>query len=211
MSTITFTIIAFLLGFAFSKLLDELSNKLKHQKLVKNINKQYKNILDNVLLGKTRFKTRVNNTVYITTKLLDYGSVDIIYLLDKSEVSVFKKDICIFTCELVEKELLNSLMDEINIKYQKKINNVVNIMGITISKEDLENSIKVNFDEINEKAMKMMEDMQMNTIIDQDAFTNQAPKKKDFNLDEILDKINKVGIENLTKDELKYLNDYNKK
>ena len=34
--------------------------------------------------------------------------------------------------------------------------------------------------------------------------------QKDFNIDDILDKINKVGIENLTEEEKEFLNNYNK-
>ena len=34
--------------------------------------------------------------------------------------------------------------------------------------------------------------------------------KSKLDIDEILDKINQVGIENLTKEELEFLNNYNK-
>ncbi len=197
------------IGMLLNKWFYKLSTKIEQQKNTKDANEQFKTILKNLLSRKTRFKTRVNNTVYIGTKLPDYGKVDVIYLLDTKDIVVFKNDKCILTTELVEKELVNSITENIENIHGDKINDIVDILGLVFSREDFEKSFNINFKELKEKSLKMINDLKENKELS-DVEKILKDNKKKFDIDEILDKINKVGIENLTEEEKKFLDNYNK-
>ena len=87
-----------------------------------------------------------------------------------------------------------------------RINDVVEVLGFIFYRKDFEKNFNINIDELKEKTeniLKMNQDeSDINKII------NKNDKK--FDIDEILDKINEVGIENLTKEELDFLNSQNK-
>lgn len=197
------------IGMLLNKWFSKLSTKIEQQKNTKDANEQFKTILKNLLSKKTRFKTRVNNTVYIGTKLPDYGKVDVIYLLDTKDIVVFKNEKCILTTELVEKELVNSISENIENIHGDKINDIVDILGLVFSREDFEKSFNINFKELKEKSLKMINDLKENKELS-DVEKILKDNKKKFDIDEILDKINKVGIENLTEEEKKFLDNYNK-
>lgn len=188
----------------------KLSEKIANTKLILDKNKQFKEILEKSKTKKTRFKTRVNNVVYIGVKLTDYGRVDIVFFLDKREIAIYKENKCIITSDLVEESLLNELMDNLEKVHYHKIVDTVEILGMVFSREDFEKQFNVNFDEIKEKTNKMMDAMRNGgeELSDIDKIINKNKSKLD--IDDILDKINKVGIENLTKEEKDFLNNYNK-
>lgn len=188
----------------------KLSEKIANTKLILDRNKQFKEILEKSKTKKTRFKTRVNNVVYIGVKLTDYGRVDIVFFLDKREIAIYKENKCIITSDLVEESLLNELMDTLEKVHYHKIVDTVEILGMVFSREDFEKQFNVNFDEIKEKTNKMMDAMRNGgeELSDIDKIINKNKSKLD--IDDILDKINKVGIENLTKEEKDFLNNYNK-
>jgi hypothetical protein len=188
----------------------KLSEKIATNKLILDRNKQFKEILEKSKTKKTRFKTRVNNIVYIGVKLADYGRVDIVLLLDKRDISVFRENRCILTSDLVEDSLLKELIETLETVHYHKIIDTVEILGMVFSREDFEKQFNVNFDEIKEKTNRMMDAMRNGgeELSDVDKIINKNKSKLD--IDDILDKINKVGIENLTKEEKDFLNNYNK-
>ena len=187
----------------------KISEKIAHNKLILDRNKQFKQILEKVNTKKSRFKTRVNNTVYIGVKLEDYGRVDIVYFLDKKEnqLNIFKGDKLIMTSDLVDEELLNEIMSSINRVHYHRIVDVVEILGLVFYREDFERSFGVSFQELKEKSINMMKSMSEDQS-DIQKIINKNNTKLD--IDDILDKINKVGIENLTEEEKEFLNNYNK-
>jgi len=188
----------------------KLSEKIAHNKLILDRNKQFKEILEKSKTKKTRFKTRINNVVYIGVKLADYGRVDIVLLLDKRDISIFRENKCILTSDLVEDSLLKELIETLETVHYHKIIDTVEILGMVFSREDFEKQFNVNFDEIKEKTNRMMDAMRNGgeELSDIDKIINKNKSKLD--IDDILDKINKVGIENLTKEEKDFLNNYNK-
>lgn len=188
---------------------NKLSEKIDHNKLILDRNKQFKQILEKVNTKKSRFKTRVNNTVYIGVKLEDYGRVDIVYFLDKKEnqLNIFKGDKLIMTSDLVDEELLNEIISSINRVHYHRIVDVVEILGLVFYREDFERSFGVSFQELKEKSINMMKSMSEDQS-DIQKIINKNNTKLD--IDDILDKINKVGIENLTEEEKEFLNNYNK-
>ena len=197
------------LGGLLKDWLNKLSQKTAHNKLILDRNKQFKEILEKVNNKKSRFKTRINNTIYIGVKLEDYGKVDIIYLSDKKEnqLNIFKGDKLIMTSDLVDKVLLDEIIFSINKVHYNKIVDVVDILGLVFYREDFERSFGVSLQELKDNSMNMMKPINEDQSDIQKIINNNNNK---LDIDDILDRINKVGIKNLTEEEKEFLNKYNK-
>jgi hypothetical protein len=127
--------------------------------------------------------------------------------MDKGVLCIFKDNQCLYTTESIDTDLTSELLMEINDKFNNQINDVVNIMGMTISKEEfqlkMEEMKKWNLNNPN-----AINDMDIDQKSDIDEIKNENENK--FDTDEILDKINKFGIESLSNEELNYLNNQSK-
>jgi hypothetical protein len=189
-----------IIGCLITYILLNLISRSKNKSILKDNINQFIQVLKNIKSGKTKFKSRVNNTIYIETNLNDYGNVGLVYLMDKQDVAIFKDEKCIYTSNLIDSDLVNEITKAIELKHNKDINDVVEILGFVFSREDFEKSFNVNIKEIKNDVKK--EESDIEKII--------KKNKKRFDIDEILDKISKVGIENLTEEEKKFLNNYNK-
>lgn len=196
----------FFFGYIFKSWSDKLTDKVNNLREVEDKNTQYEKVYQNIINKKSRFKTRVNNTVYIGTKLHDYGRVDIVYLLDKNDIEIFKEDKCIITSDSVNKDIVSNIIKEINYRHGYRIDDIVEVLGLIFYRPDFEKKFNVNFQEIKERAMRMAREMSDFSDIDKIYKKNKVM----FDIDEILDKINKVGIENLTNEEKEFLNNFNR-
>lgn len=195
------------LGGLLTKWSNKLSEELEQTKLILDRNNQYKQLLEKVNTKRSRFKTRINNTVYIGVKLNDFGRVDVVFFLDKKDVVIFKNEKCIMTSDLVDENLLNQLMDAIYRVHCNRIEDVVQILGLTFSREDFERSFGISVQELEKRTEALMKSMNGEQS-DIDKIINKNSRKLDIN--EILDRINEVGIDNLTVEEKKFLKNYNK-
>ena len=81
------------------------------------------------------------------------------------------------------------------------INDVIEIMGMLFSRADFEKTFNVNIEEMKNK-MNMTSGSDIDKIIEENEFK--------FDVDSILDKISKFGIENLSPEEKKFLDNLNK-
>jgi hypothetical protein len=95
----------FILGFLYAKIVDKIKEHFKDQKLLKDMILQFEEILSNIKKGQAVFVSRVNHTVMLDTKLKDYNIVNVVYLMDKSIVCIFKENKCIYTSETIDKKL----------------------------------------------------------------------------------------------------------
>ena len=188
---------------------NKLSEKMAHNKLILDKNKQFKQILEKINTKRSRFKTRINNTVYIGVKLEDYGKVDLVYFLDKEEnqLNIFKSDKLIMTSDLVFEDLINEIINSINKVHYHRIIDVVEILGLVFYREEFERSFGISVHELKKRTDNLMKSMNDDQS-DIEKIVNKNNRKLD--IDDILDKINKVGIENLTEEEKEFLNNYNK-
>jgi uncharacterized protein YneF (UPF0154 family) len=206
---ILFIITAFIMGMAAGlKLAEFISNK-KIQKqnddILKDRQEQYSEILTKLSTGKTRFKTRVNQTVYISVKLKDHGKVNLLYLMDKKDIAIFKEDKCLYTSDQVDQNLLTDIITSIENRHGWKIEDVVNVLGFVFYREDFEKSFGMKFDDIS-KSLGMRQ-QQSDSEIDNIVNNNETK----FDIDEVLDKIGKLGIEMLSEEEREFLDNYSKK
>ena len=201
--------VGIILGGLLKNWSNKLSEKIAHNKIILDKNKQFKQILEKVKTKRSRFKTRINNTVYIGVKLEDYGKVDVVYFLDKKEnqLNIFKDDKLIMTSDLVSQDLINEITDSINKVHYHRIVDVVEILGLIFYREEFEKSFGISVQDLKQRTENMMK-----SINDDQSDVEKIVNKNKYKLDidDILDKINKVGIENLTKEEKEFLENYNK-
>jgi hypothetical protein len=196
----------FLLGFLYAKMQDIVKKNMKNKRLLFDITKQYKEVLENIKKEEAVFVSRVNQTIMIDTKLKDHNLISIVYLMDKKIVCIFKENKCIYNSDSIDSNLRDSIIANIHEKYSKKINDVVEVLGVTISREELESKLKdfensnpnLDMTIFNKKEMSEVE-----SIIEEN--------KDRLDIDSILDKISKLGMEKITEEELNFLKEQSKK
>jgi hypothetical protein len=111
------------------------------------------------------------------------------------------------TSDLVDKVLLDEIIFSINKVHYNKIVDVVDILGLVFYREDFERSFGVSLQELKDNSMNMMKPINEEQSDIQKIINNNNNK---LDIDDILDRINKVGIKNLTEEEKEFLNKYNK-
>lgn len=171
-----------------------------YQKNIKSleIKTQFSLILNNIKNGRSKFKTRVKDTVILDTTLPDFGEVSIIYFMEKKEISICKEDKCIYTStQLEDQEIVKKTASIIEEIHRKKIDDVIEVMGITVYRKEFEKNMNIQIEDIR-KQIKIQ-----NPLTDIDKIRQENNLKLD--VDEILDKISKQGIESLTQQELEFL------
>jgi hypothetical protein len=200
-------IIMFILGFLYAKLVESVKQKLKNKRLLADGFNQFKEILENIKKGHAVFVSRVNQTIMIDTKLKKYDIVNIVYLMDKRIVCIFKENKCIYTSDIIDNELNDTIISNIHEQYGKEIDDVVEVLGVTISREELETKIK-DFEIINKNI-----NFDLNPFKKESSDIEKIIEENEerFEVDSILDKINKLGMEKITKEELEFLKTQSKK
>jgi len=177
--------------------------KSKITEQTNKINDQFKQILTNISRGRSIFKNRVNNTVFIGSKLEEHGDVDVIYMMDNKDVAIFKENKCIYTSEGANKEILNDLTFTIEKRFKTQIDDVVDILGFKFYREEFEKAFKVDINDIKKQFGLDLD----NSDIDKIKKENESK----FDIDEILDKISKQGMDSLTFEERIFLDEYSRK
>ena len=189
----------FVAGFIASRALDKLHSFLKKKRIAKDCIKQFKEVLQNIKAGKSVFVSRLNQTVMLDTRLKDYSVVNIVYLMDKETVCIFKENKCIYTTDGVSAELKQEIVEEISSSYKDQIDDVVEVLGVTISREELETQMR-NFED-NMKANHIKDAMRERGDIEKILDENEDR----MDVDDILDKISMKGMKSLTKEEIDFL------
>jgi hypothetical protein len=185
---------AFCLGYFISNFVRSILDKISDDNTSKKVNLVYSRLLENIYSKKTFFTSRINNTVSLDTTIVDEGKVNIMYMMDKKDIAIFKNDKCIYTSDLVKTDILEEIITAIEIYHKDKIVDTVNMMGLIFSREEFEKKFNINVDGIKNGTIEFY-DSQIDDVY--------------FDIDYILDRISEVGIENLTPDEKEFLNNYN--
>jgi len=192
--------IGFLIGFNTRNVVSFYDNK----KRINSLNKKFLNILNELEYGRSKFRTRFSNTVYINIKLEEYGKVDIVYMIDKNDIALFKGSDCILTTHSVDREIIDNIINKIKRFHDNDINDIVNIFGLIMNKKEFENITKMKVDDLNK-----IQYGPINDVSDIDKIVKNNEIK--FDIDEILDKISSIGIESLTKSEREFLENYSRR
>ena len=202
----------FILGIIWGLLSYHFINKLlkwkESKKVIDNISSQFKEVLSNLKKDKVVFVSRINYTVIIDTRISKLDVINIVYLMDKEIICIFKDNNCISTTENIDASLKNELLLEINKKFNNQINDVVQLMGLIISKEEFQNRMK----EIQDIIKNNPDSMNIDLNIDEDNNIDQILNNNNlkFDVDQILDKISKNGIKSITPEEKNFLDNFNK-
>ena len=204
---IGFLSIGFSLGLYVQRKLTERAFRLESEKFSLSKKNQYLEVLSNIKFGSSQFKTRVNDTVYVSTTLSEYGDIDVIYLIDKNDIAIFQGAKCLNTSDGIDLNIINEIISTIYTIYDKKINDFVDILGFKFYREEFERSFNVKVDDL--KNINLFGGMINNHDIDKNEIDKiKSENKKKFNLDDILDKISSSGIDSLTFEERVFLDNY---
>lgn len=200
---IILSLFTFLLGMIVYKVFNEALIKRDIKNKKKEIESIFISVLKSINSGQSNFKSRFLQTAYVTTSTSKTGIIDVIYLIDKSDIAILKNGQVKYTSEGVGKNIIDEIINSINYLHGKEINDVVNVFGLLFSKKDFESSFKMKFEDFNKIINRMTKD---DTSSDIDNIINS--NQDSFDIDEILDKIGKHGLGSLTDEEKQYLNDY---
>lgn len=194
----------FCLGYLFNTLLRKIVDVYKDGKYQKEITDIFQSVLDNIYTNKTSFISRINGTVTIMTELNNIGMVNIVYLMDRRDIAIFKGDKCVYTSDPIDKSLVDEIILGVETFYKHEINDVVNVMGMVFSRDEFENKFKIKVEDMKKG---MFGHSPKEEVSDIEKIKRQNEVK--FNIDDILDRITSVGIENLTPEEKRFLDSYN--
>ena len=191
-------------GFVLFYLAYRYSNWKSDKKIASEISSKFKEVLSNLKGNKAVFVSRVNQTVIVDTRLTKLDVVNIVYLMDKQIVCIFKDNNCMYTTEHLDTNLKSEILSEINNKFDKEINDVIDVMGMTISREEFQQKLE----DIQKFTMKNinLDSLVGENEVDQIVQDNEIK----FDVDSILDKISKDGIESISKEEKEFLDNLNK-
>jgi len=181
------------------KLITSWSDKNKRDTLLASITKQFKQIQLNITRGRSEFKNRVNNTVFIKSNLEDHGDVDIVYMMDSKDIAIFQKEKCIYTSSSIDKSVVEDIAHIIEKRYDKQINDVVEVLGFKFYRPDFEKTFNIDAGQLKNG---------MNPPSDIEKIQEENDSK--FTIDDILDKIGKKGMESLSEQEKLFLEKYSK-
>jgi len=195
---------SFLFGCHFTIWFTNLMEKRKISKEISKKNSKFNSILSNLKSSPiaVNFKSRVNSTVYFKTDLETEGDVDILYLIDKSDIVIFKGEVFISNSKDVNSETIEEIISLLNRHFSNEINEVVSVMGVLLSKSEFERMSGLNVNDIKNNLGLSEQPSEIDKIYEE----NQLK----FDIDEVLDRINLVGIKNLTRAELEFLKNYSK-
>jgi hypothetical protein len=203
------TIVTFILGIIWGVVIYHLSisikNKINNKKLLNDISSKFLEVLNNLKSKKALFISRINNTVVIDMRIKELDVVNLIYLIDKNIVCIFKDNQCLYTTDSINKSLQSEILNELNDKFNREINDVIDVMGMVISKEEFQNKIREisNLAKNNIDIEELLKDKNETETIEDD-------NESKHDIDEILDKINKHGLKSLNYSEIDFLNNYSK-
>lgn len=194
--------LGWLLNHLFSKLIIHLSN-LNYKK---DVNGKFLEILNNIKSGRSKFKSRVNHTVFIESHL-NNTEINVVWMMEEELICIFQDDKCLWTSTSIDDNIKKDILMEINKKYYNTIYDTVNINGVIVSKFEYEIRQKEMQDQIQEH----LKNIQSNINLEDEIEEMKKENENKFDVDSILDKIYKFGIESITKEEKDFLDNFKNK
>lgn len=138
------------------------------------------------------FTKRVNDYLYFKWK-----NWEVIVVLDKNAIYLYENDICFATSTQIPKSNVpDKLILDIKNKWKYEIDDVVIVNNVKLSTYLVKNQIEQISQTFEQEINKM--------------FNQQFTPEPDFDIDTILDKINKVGYNNLSNEEKEFLKNVSK-
>ena len=189
-----------LIGTMFSVAGAYIISYIKAQKIRQKNNLVFKQILTNLQNGKGKFISRVNQTVQIDTKIKSEGKINMVFFIDKNDLSIFKDGNCVYTTQNVDQDIINSITSMIWSRFSERISDVVQLYNNIMDRKTFMKLVSQAKTEI--QVINLDEN---GNIIDP---INHFQKDETLTLDGILDKINQVGYDGLTQIEKDFLKNH---
>ena len=70
----------------------------------------YTEVLNKLTSNEVSFTSRINNTVQLNTEIEKEGEIQIMYFLDRQDISLFRDGDCLYTSNLIEKSLIEKIL-----------------------------------------------------------------------------------------------------
>lgn len=198
-------LIYFLTGCLIMYLVIIIKNYFIRKSNLIEIKKVYNELYDNLINNMVTFNNRIDDLIILNTNLANYGKVEIIIYLNKSDIFILQNDVTLFDSKLIDLDLTIKIHQKIINKYNSDINNIIEINGVIYNKNDYDiksteiyNKILSDFNNSNFNINAIVNDLKSQNI------------KHDYNLNDILDKINKIGYNNLSYYEKEFLKNIKK-
>lgn len=201
--------IFFLSGAVTMIILDKVRNFLRHTFQIAQHRKIFMDVLDQIISEKTVFINRINNHVTLGMKIKVYGKITLFYDIDQRILAISKDDnVVLLSVTLYDifPDLIDNICDNIESRWRKQIEDVVDMNGIIVNKEYIENAVKKNLEDEGLMGITFTISPEHNpSKVDHDTPGTQ------MTMDDILDKINTSGMESLTQEEKELLERYGKR
>lgn len=189
-----------LIGTMFSLAGAYIISYIKAQKIRQKNNLVFKQILTNLQNGKGKFISRVNQTVQIDTKIKSEGKINMVFFIDKNDLSIFKDGNCVYTTQNVDQDIINSITSIIWSRFSERISDVVQLYNNIMDRKTFMKLVSQAKTEV--QVFNLDEN---GNIIDP---INHFQKDETLTLDGILDRINQVGYDGLTQIEKDFLKNH---
>lgn len=166
---------------------------LKLEKL--KIENQFKSILENY--KSLAFSKRISDLVFFS-----YLEYSLVFNIKKNEFYLFLNDECVLNSVLItDTKTILQLREIVWANFSHQINDTITFNNTIysknlISQEQLNNQLNFDFNKAKEMFKKLHEDVIVG---------RQKDDVKELDIDEILDKINNLGLESLTQEEIDFL------
>lgn len=156
----------------------------------KKVKSVYSEIFDNISNKNLTFKYRIDNIVKFDTTTKILGDISVYFYLSKTEIVIFKNDEAIHTSKELEVNFINELDYLLKVTLSNEINDTLTIFGSIYSRNYFNSTHKINLEDYG--------------VSKEDTQTYD----EDYNIDNILDKINIVGYNKLSIKEKEFLKKY---
>jgi hypothetical protein len=188
----------FIFGIAVNYFFNYFNLLFKKSRALSEKVEYFKYIIKTFENGVTKFKYRIDNNVFISSSIPFIGKVDILYQIDKWEIFIIKDNKVISSSIGLKNKMIEDLILLINKNYYFELNDNINVGGYKISKSYIDSVLNnANMSNTIEQVNKTPENESMRAI--------------DLDIDDILDKISKMGLNSLTPGELMFLKKYSEK
>jgi len=189
-----------LIGIMFSVAGAYIISYIKAQKIRQKNNLVFKQILTNLQNGKGKFISRINNTVQIDTKIKSEGKINMVFFIDKNDISIFKDGNCVYTNQNIDQDIINSITSMIWSRFSDRISDVVQLYNNVMDRKSFMKLVSQAKTEV--QVFNLDEN---GNIVDP---INHFQKDEPLTLDGILDRINQVGYDGLTETEKDFLKNH---
>jgi hypothetical protein len=186
MNIIVVFISAFLLGCLSVVGIIKAGGYFQLKKLQKESDSIYSEIVSLIGTKSVKFLARYNETVTFQVLSKTKGEVHLMVFLDKRDIGIFRKGECLYNTQYVTASIVDNIFQLLESFHRKDIMDCVQVMGNIIDK-------------------RTMRRLNPNASFPNAFNEEEVEEEPQFTIDEILDRINQVGFDNLTELEIKFL------